>query len=190
VVPRGMAREQAILDATIAVVGEVGYAAMTMDSVAARASASKATIYRRWRNKAELVRAALDAYDAATNAAVPDTGTLRGDFVAAMEMARDKATPAYLALVGGLVAAMRHDPELAAQLRSHVEDDELSPFAAGIERAIARGDLPADVDATLVHDVAEAMIHRQLSTGAAFDAGLISRVVDDVLLPLSTRSES
>lgn len=186
-VERGAARERAILAAVIAVVGEVGYDAMTMDAVAARASASKATIYRRWRNKAELVRAALDAYDADVNATAPDTGTLRGDLVGAVEMARDKATPAYLALIGGLVNAMRHDPELDAQLRAHIADDELSPFAAALQRAIDRDELPTTVDQTLIHDVAEAMITHRVSQGAPFDDPFIARVVDDVLLPLLRR---
>lgn len=189
-VERGAARERAILTAVIAVVGEVGYEAMTMDAVAARASASKATIYRRWRNKAALVRAALDAYDADTNATAPDTGTLRGDLVGAVEMARDKATPAYLALIGGLVSAMRRDPELAEQLGEHIADDELSPFAAALRRAVDRGELPATVDETLIHDVAEALIVHRVSAGLPFDDAHVTRVVDGVLLPLLTGKAS
>lgn len=185
-VERGAARERAILSAVIAVVGEVGYEAMTMDAVAARASASKATIYRRWRNKADLVRAALDAYDAETNATAPDTGTLRGDLVGAIEMARDKATPTYLALIGGLVSAMRHDPDLETQLREHIADDELSPFAAALRRAVQRGELPGTADETLIHDVAEALIVHRTTAGLPLDEPYVARVVDDVLLPLLT----
>ena len=64
-----MAREQAVLAATAELLVERGYAALTTDAVAVRAGASKATIYRRWPNKAQLVRATLDAADAARNAA-------------------------------------------------------------------------------------------------------------------------
>ncbi|MFC4589930.1 TetR/AcrR family transcriptional regulator [Sphaerisporangium corydalis] len=189
-VERGAARERAILTAVIAVVGEVGYEAMTMDAVAARAAASKNTIYRRWRNKAELARAALDAYDADTNATAPDTGTLRGDLVGAVELARDKATPAYMALIGGLVSATRHDPELKTQLREHTADDELSPFAAALRRAVDRSELPATVDEILIHDVAEALIVHRLTTGSSFDDDYVARIVDDVLLPLLTPKET
>ncbi|MBW4718778.1 TetR/AcrR family transcriptional regulator [Saccharothrix obliqua] len=184
---RGEARERAILDATAELVAEVGYQAMTVDAVAARARASKATIYRRWRNKAELVKAALDAYDAGFNLVIPDTGDLRGDLVAVMEAMRAKATDRYLALLDGLITAARYDRVLAAALREHQEDDELSPFTAGLQRAVARGELPADVDTALVHDVAEALIMRQLTTGLPFDAAFIDRVVDRVLLPLIGR---
>ena len=72
-----MEREQAVLAATAELLVERGYAALTTDAVALRAGASKATIYRRWPNKAQLVRATLDAADAARNASMPDTGALR-----------------------------------------------------------------------------------------------------------------
>ncbi|WP_158887246.1 TetR/AcrR family transcriptional regulator [Amycolatopsis anabasis] len=181
---RGEVRERAILQAVTELLGEVGYQALTMDAVAARARASKATIYRRWRNKAELVKAALDAYDSEFNLVIRDTGELRGDLVAVLEALRDKATDEYLGMLNALIAAARYDTELAAALHEHTEDEELSPFAASLDRAVARGDLPADVDGTLVHDVAEAMILRQLTVGLPLDDAFVTRVVDDVLLPL------
>ncbi|ONI79503.1 TetR family transcriptional regulator [Actinosynnema sp. ALI-1.44] len=184
---RGEERERAILDATTELVSEVGYQAMTMDAVAARARASKATIYRRWRNKAELVKAALDVHDAEFNLTIPDTGELRADLVEVVRAARNKATDRFLGLLNALISAARYDPELAAALREHQEDDELSPFAACLQRAVARGDLPPDVDMTLVHDVAEALIMRQLAIDVPFDDAFIARVVDRVLLPLIQR---
>lgn len=181
---KGKPREDAILSSTIELLGEVGYDAMTMDAVAGRARASKATMYRRWRNKAALVAAALDHLDAGHNAAIPDTGALRSDLVAVMKSARDRATPAYVAMIHGLVIAARRDKALAASLRSHVEDDELSPFHAVLRRAVEKKWLPADAPVSVVGDVAEAMILRQLQTGAPFDRAFIHRVVDDVLVPL------
>src|SRR5205814_8700474 len=89
-VVRGEQREQALLAATVHLLAEVGYQALTMDAVAARAQASKATIYRRWRNKAQLGKAALDRADAAYNAAVPETGSLRGDLLAVLAALREK----------------------------------------------------------------------------------------------------
>jgi AcrR family transcriptional regulator len=186
-VERGAARERAILAAVIDVIGEVGYEALTMDAVAARAGASKATIYRRWQGKAEMVRAALDAYDAERNAAAPDTGHLRGDLVGVLETLRATATPAYVALTGGLARAMRTDPELAAGLRAHMEDAELSPFAAAVERAVARGELAADVDAALLHDVAESMLVHRISLQEPIDDVFVVRIVDEVLLPVLAR---
>ncbi|MEV6099112.1 TetR/AcrR family transcriptional regulator [Nocardia sp. NPDC051981] len=187
---RGQQRVDAILAATVDLVAERGYPALTMDAVAARANASKATIYRRWRNKAELIKAALDAHDAQQNADIPDTGSLRGDLVAVLETLRDKASDQIAAMIEGLIAAMRHDPQLAAALREHTENEELSPFHDALHRAIARGELPGDTDTELIHDVAEAMIMRQLQIGAPFDSAFIDRLVDDVLLVLLQHRET
>jgi AcrR family transcriptional regulator len=154
-----------------------------MDAVAARAQASKATIYRRWRNKAQLVNAALDAYDASQNEGLPDTGDLREDLYAVMRVLRERASDSYLAMINGLIAAAKHDEELAAALQEHVANEELSPFLVSLQRAVDRGELPPEADSELVHDVAEAMIMRQLTTGV-FDEEFIARVVDDVLLVL------
>src|SRR5689334_4055737 len=100
---RGQPREAAILDAAGALLAELGYEALTIDAVAARAGSSKATIYRRWRNKAQLVKAVLDALDAEHNAEIPDTGALRSDLVAVLRAARDRATAPYLAMMQDLV---------------------------------------------------------------------------------------
>ena len=74
-------RELEILEATLEVLDEVGYDLLTMDAVATRAKASKATLYRRWKGKPELVVAAIMAHKG--DAVVPDTGSLRGDLLAA-----------------------------------------------------------------------------------------------------------
>jgi AcrR family transcriptional regulator len=182
-VVRGKEREDAILAATIELVGELGYPAVTMDAVAARAQASKATIYRRWRNKPQLVKAALDAYDARQNESIPDTGELRSDLYAVMRALRDRTSESYLAMINGLIGAAKHDEELNTALQEHVANEELSPFLVSLQRAVDRGELPADADSELVHDVAEAMVQRQLAHGE-FDEAFISKVVDDVLLVL------
>jgi len=80
--------------------------------------------------------------------------------------------------------AARRDPALAASLRAHIEDEELSPFRVVLQRAVQRRALPAGAPTELVHEVAEAMISRQLQAGSPFDDTFILRVVDDVLLPL------
>src|SRR5258707_387522 len=90
---RGKPRELAILSAVVGLLGEVGYEAMTMDAVAARAHASKTTIYRRWPGKAELVRAAADAYVADRALSAADAGGLRGDLLAVPAAMGSPATP-------------------------------------------------------------------------------------------------
>src|SRR6476619_1461080 len=73
-------REQEILDATLEVLADVGYDRLTMDAVATRAKASKATLYRRWNGKVSLVIDALLSVKSTPD--LPDTGTLRGDLIA------------------------------------------------------------------------------------------------------------
>ncbi|KHO19503.1 TetR/AcrR family transcriptional regulator [Mycolicibacterium setense] len=181
---RGMEREQAVLAATIELLGERGYAALTIDAVAARASASKATIYRRWPNKAQLVRAALDAADAARNAAVPDTGHLRGDLLAVMDALAAEVAEPLTRVTAELATLMRHDQQLAEALREHLDKEELSPFHDALQRAVARGDIATDTDVELIHDVAEAMILRQIHLDLPVDAAFSVRLIDDVLLVL------
>ncbi|GAA4551686.1 TetR/AcrR family transcriptional regulator [Amycolatopsis samaneae] len=185
---RGKLREDAILGATLELLAESGYRALTMDAVAARAHASKTTIYRRWRNKAELVRATLDAYDSQSNDDVEDTGTLRGDLLAVVGMLRVKSTQLPVTLYHEMLEISRHDKELDAALRAHLANEEVSPVLAPIRRAVERGELPEDVDTDLIHDVAEAMILHRVQYGE-FDDAFTVRLVDDVLLVLLTRGE-
>src|SRR3954464_11455406 len=74
-------REQAILRATYDLLGEAGYQGLRVDAVAARARASKATLYRHWPTKAGLVADAVRACKSVNDDA-PDTGSLRGDLIA------------------------------------------------------------------------------------------------------------
>src|ERR1700729_2492432 len=115
---RGKPRERAILSAVISLLGETGYEAMTMDAVAARAHASKTTIYRRWPGKPALARAAVDARIAGLVLSAGDTGSLRGDLLAVMRAMHGHLTPEFLAMMSGLVHAMRADTDLADSVRS------------------------------------------------------------------------
>jgi len=182
---RGEARERAILAAVIGLLGEAGYEAMTMDAVAARAHASKATIYRRWPGKAELVRAAVDAHIAGRVPGDQDTGSLRGDLLAVLQAMRGHLTPEFMAMMSGLVHAMRTDRDLAASLRSMIDQDAVAEQIIG--RAVRRGELPAAAEQTLarlVHEVIEALVLRQLMMSAELDAAFARHVVDDIILPL------
>src|SRR6478672_5992627 len=105
-------RDAAIRDATLALLLEVGYDRLSMDAVAARAKASKATIYRRWPGKQELV---LDAVRARGPGLVvtEDTGSLRGDLMATYRSAIHGSAADDADLIAGVLRAMRTTPELA-----------------------------------------------------------------------------
>ncbi len=173
------------MSAAIGLLGEAGYEAMTMDAVAARAHASKTTIYRRWPGKAELVRAAVDAHIAGRVLGSHDTGSLRGDLMAVMLAMRGHLTPEFMAMMSGLVHAMRADAELADRLRSLFDRDSVAEQITG--RAVRRGELPASMAgrlAGLMHEVIEAQVFRKLILGAELDQAFARHLVDDIVLPL------
>jgi AcrR family transcriptional regulator len=106
----GGVREQEILRATYELLGEVGYESLRLDAVATRARASKATLYRHWPGKAQLVADAVRMCRAADQEC-PDTGTLRGDLVAFMEVMATSMKSEDGPLFAGLVMTMLHDPD-------------------------------------------------------------------------------
>jgi AcrR family transcriptional regulator len=185
---RGEVRERAILAAVIELLGEAGYEAMTIDAVAARAHASKTTIYRRWRGKPELVKAAVDGYVAGQVPSSADTGSLRGDLIMVMRAMRGHLTDEFLAMMSGLTHAMRTDQELADVLRSHLANDHSAALPI-IRRAAARGEVPAGAQealAGIAHEVIEAQLFRQIAVGGSFDDEFARHVVDDLVLPALT----
>ena len=182
---RGEVREEAILLVTLELLAEVGYDQLTIDGVAARAHCSKATIYRRWQGKPELVIAAVRRHSAPPPQPAPGTGSLREDLLAALEAMRSSLAGQDTALLLGLMTAMRHDRELAAVVREQVIDNKREVFGAAVARAVTRGELPAGADHTLLAEISSAMLlSRQLVTGEPLDAAFAQELVDDVLLPL------
>jgi AcrR family transcriptional regulator len=181
-------REQQVLDAALDILGEVGYDKLTLDKVAARARAGKATLYRRWPSKAELVADAMASLDGGDPVA-PDTGSLRGDLLA-MSAERDGGLldPARMPLLIGLMTAMYRDPALSAALRGRVVDPRRSCLVTVIGRAKARGEVAAEVDADLVAGIVPAMIVFWLTVEGRTDvAALVPRVVDEIVLPAVLR---
>jgi AcrR family transcriptional regulator len=181
-------RDVAICDATLALLLEVGYDRMSMDAVAARAHASKATIYRRWPGKQELVLDAVKARGVGLTVA-EDTGSLRGDLVATYRSAVHGSAADDADLIAGVLRAMRTAPELADCVRSQVIESKCDVSRVIVARAVTRGELPAETDPLILHEVASALwFHRVLVVGGPVDDAFIAHVVDDVLIPLLDRS--
>jgi AcrR family transcriptional regulator len=182
---RGQAREGAILGATLELLGEVGYDRMSMDAIAERARASKATIYRRWSGKAELVVTAVERHTGKQVAEQPDPGDLRADLLGTLRAMRDGLTGQDADLLLGLMTAMRHDEELARIVRARMVDTKGRAFDPAFLRAVARGELPAATDRSLLAEVSSAMLFsRAFVTGHPLDDAFLTELVDGVLLPL------
>ena len=171
----------AVLDATSALLTEVGYDQLTIDEVASRAGVHKTTVYRRWPTKPELIAAAISE-DAARNVPIPDTGTLLGDL-----QALARSVVANISSTGGalrtrtIVAAAAQSADLTTSLNGFWAE-RLAASVPLIERAIDRGDLPAHTDPNLVIETLIGPIWvRFLLTGEPIDDHLADRVAELVV---------
>ncbi|NBE79656.1 TetR/AcrR family transcriptional regulator [Micromonospora rubida] len=173
-----------LLATVIHLLREVGYDRLTIDTVAARARVSKATIYRHWPGKPELVAAAL--HERHVDRRIPaDTGSLRGDL---LEMLRVTAAicTADSDLIQALTLAMRTAPELEKLIRHQVMPAGRVLSAAVVVRAAARGEIPPEAgERDLFHDLAPAMVmSRILAHGLPADDTFLTELVDQVLIPV------
>src|SRR4051794_15496188 len=109
--PQEPERTRAILDATIELLADVGYEALTMDAVATRAKSSKATIYRRWRDKRELVVAALEHLTLDQPVVPPPADNLREDLLNLVRSQRQLMLSADRRIYTGLLHAAQSDPQ-------------------------------------------------------------------------------
>ncbi|MFT2014389.1 TetR/AcrR family transcriptional regulator [Streptomyces sp. 796.1] len=142
----------AIAAAARELLGEVGYARVTVDAVATRAGVGKAAIYRRHASKQEMLFAAL-VHDASIQAP-PDTGSLRGDLTALAEVIIGQlANPAGSGVVLNLLAETANDPTLVDRFTPAFIDSQRAVITELLERALVRGELTALPDVDLVHAV-------------------------------------
>jgi AcrR family transcriptional regulator len=181
---RGEVLNSAIFEATLKELAEVGYAKLTMERVAARAGASKASVYRRWPSRMELV---LDAVHhlAPDPTDMPDTGSLRGDALAFMRTAADLlAGPGGEALRGLLGDALA-DPSRTLELRRHSRGTGHRVMHEITRRAVERGEINSDAITSQRLDVAQAMLREQfLFHGPPIPDAVIIEIVDEIVLPL------
>lgn len=174
-------KDEVILRATQEILAEVGYEMLTIEAVAARAKASKNTIYRRWPSKPKLVITAILAFRPDTP--VPDTGSLRDDVRAAVHRfggLDEFAVDVMLSLVG----ARRHHPDLAGVIETEFAAWARAEVRAVFERAAGRGELDPEHISTLALVLAALTFHRQVAAQEPADDSYADFVTDQVILPL------
>jgi AcrR family transcriptional regulator len=182
-------RHTEILEATLGELQESGYDRMTMDAVAKRAGASKATLYRHWPNKAELVVAAIRHMRGDADETLPDTGRLRDDLLQLLKGTQPRAAEDQLCVMRGMVSACGADPELATAFYEQVVGVKRGMALDLIRRAQVRGEVSEATDIHFLVDAAPAMlIFRHLLTPHQVDEEYLTRLVDEVWLPLLTAS--
>lgn len=176
-------RERELYEAVVELLGEVGYEGLTMDAVAARTRSSKATLYRQWKGKPQLVATALRHTKPILLEGV-DTGSLRGDL---REIARcsETAHERDAALMRGLAHASHDNPDLHQALRELLIYPEIDALHTLLRRAVDRGEVAPDRPALkyVVHMMSGAFITRALVEGKEPDQTYLLEYIDAVILP-------
>jgi AcrR family transcriptional regulator len=174
--------DAAIRAATVDLLGEAGYARLTMDQVAARARVSKDSLYRRWPNKVALVADALQ-HRARAVPEVPDTGSLPGDirvFLRAVLRSRNEASRA-LAAVSGEIAT---NPELRAAWHRGLAGMLTGCLATIVSRSVRRGELPEDSDIELLSQMPLSLLQNwRLEHGQNPGDAVVERIVRQFYTP-------
>jgi len=143
--PRSAEAEQAILNATLRMLGTQGVAGTTIEGVAAEAGVGKTTIYRRWPTKTDLILAAIS--DLVPPGDPPDTGTMAGDMAALAETQRRRLAGSGLpGIVPRVLAESMSDPELHRVFVDRVVNPFRALLRLFIERGIERGELRPDLE--------------------------------------------
>ncbi|MGW0732189.1 TetR/AcrR family transcriptional regulator [Streptomyces sp. NPDC002851] len=177
-------RAAELYEAVLDLLRDVGYDALTMDAVAARTKSSKATLYRQWGSKAELVARAL-RHGKPVSFAEIDTGSLRGDFHEMVARADDCQMERDSALMRGLAHAIHGNPDLHDAMRELMIEPEMTGLDALLRRAVERGEVDPDNPALdfVVHMLVGAFIARHLVEGKPLDKAFLGSYVDAVVLP-------
>jgi AcrR family transcriptional regulator len=182
--PLDATRDLALRKAALELLAEVGYDRMTMDAIAARASAAKTTIYRRWPSKADLVVDAIDTLNG--DHEIADTGSLRTD-LHAMALDITGTQNHMVAMTVGMVTALAHDAELRRVFRERFIAPRMAEFRSIFERAIERGEMAPGHDLGLLARLFPALCLQQLViTGELPDATSACGLMDDVVHTLAT----
>jgi AcrR family transcriptional regulator len=182
--PLDATRDDALRASALELLADIGYDRLTIDKIAAHAGAGKATIYRRWSGKAELIVDALMCQKGAI-AVAPDTGTLRGDLAALIDQSELEEGRLDTQVMIGLVSALPHDAELRDVFRTQLIEPHTAVLAVVFDRAVARGEIrPVKNRETIVSILPALVFHRLIVSATVPDRAFFESIVEGVLLPL------
>lgn len=187
---RDHTRDAEILDAALEVLSETGYDGMTVDMVAARAKAGKATLYRRWASKSELV---IDAVACMKQidpdfSKLPDTGSLRDDLVAMIKAPTIAEGERKMKIMAGVMSMISSAPELSDSVHAALVEPRLSVNRFLLQRAIDRGEIRPDADVETLALVSQAMVsYRVLMLREPITRDFLVSIIDGVVIPAVRR---
>ncbi|WP_217912937.1 TetR/AcrR family transcriptional regulator [Miltoncostaea marina] len=184
--PRSEAVGEAILEAAARLLGERGYAALTMEGIAAEAGISKPTLYLRYGGKAEVVAAAFARLR--MGAAPAPAGDLRADLVAQLRHLRRVYATVGMSVLGVCLAEEEHEPDLIAGLREGSLEPGRRLMRDAMAAARERGEIAADADLDTAVEMAVGAFYAHHLAGTGFDEGWAERVVDALLRGLRPAS--
>ena len=166
--PRSETARRAILEAASELLLEHGLGAVSMDAVAERAGASKATIYRWWPSKELLALDALFSEWEPERPAISEPRSLREDLLAIIEpWARKLAANPYGRVIAALLTKAQSDPAFAEAYRTRFVEPRRAPARAIFARAIERGEIPADTDVEAALDLLYGPFYHRVLQGHA-----------------------
>lgn len=181
---RGAALEDALLDAAWAELQAVGYAGLTMEAVADRAGTSRAVLYRRWRNRPELVLAVIRRHRPLLSGEIPDTGSLRGDVLALLRRMSSRLAEIGPETVYGLLGDYLGDADMFARSRDQLLSISAEVMETILKRAADRGEARAGVE-NRIATLPTALFRNELFLARTPPSeGTLVEIVDDVFLPL------
>ena len=184
--PRDPSRDQAIIDASIDVLVRDGYDRLSMEGVAAAAGVGKATVYRRWCSKAELVIDAMATLKPAIDTI--DTGSLDGDIELMIVASCSAHSQRLLQVMVSICSALPREPELLEAFKTRFTEPRIALITEMLLRARHRGELGLDVDVAMAASlVPSLMLQRVLMTGQPAGRVYAEQVVGSVLLPVLGR---
>jgi AcrR family transcriptional regulator len=179
-------REAELLAVTLQLLQQHGYDRLTLDAVATTARASKATVYRRWPTKAELVLAAF--IEGIRQVAVPpDTGTLRGDLLHLGEVVLQQ-TRQHAGTIRGVLIEVSRNPALSDAMQHQFIDQRKALIQGILRQAVERGEI---ADAAITDELWDLLpgylIFRSIVPNRPPTLHTVRALVDDVLMPSLTR---
>ena len=172
---------------TLELLQENGYERLTIDAVAATAKASKATVYRRWPSKAELVLAAFTE-GVRQVAVAPETGSLRGDLLA-LGITICEQAGRHASTIGAVLPELTRNPALSDAMQREFIDQRRAVIQYVLRQAVGRGEIDAAVISDEIWDVLPGyLVFRHMIPGRPPTEATVTALVDEVLLPSLTRT--